>query len=111
MIEHGRQSTPTRAAGSVTISRSLRSEPHSLMIVEPDALVLFLLFLQHPDLLFEIIERLPEFLVEAISQTRHHPQPPVPFHSPERLIDWRAVGKSIRQTMAPVKEMKILTLG
>ena len=45
---------------------ALRGQPHPLMIVEQNAFVLFLLFLQDLDLLLEVLDRLPEFLVKAV---------------------------------------------
>jgi len=52
-------------------------QPSSLGFVEQNAFILLLLFLQDPDLLLEVVDGLPEFLVEATSQARYHRKPQV----------------------------------
>jgi len=71
-----------------------------LVVIQQDAFVLFLLFLQDPDLLFEVVEGFPEFLVNAVCQARHQRKPEVLFHSSERLMDPGVVGKRFRQATA-----------
>ena len=78
----------------------LRGQPHPLVVVKQDTFVLFLLFLQDPDLLLEVLDSLPEFLVQTISQTRHYRKPKMPFHSPQRLTGRGAAGKGCRQIVA-----------
>ena len=56
----------------------------------------FLLFLQDLDLLLEVVNSFPDFLVEAISETRYQCKPEVLFHSPDRLIDQGVAGKRFR---------------
>jgi len=62
-------------------------KPHPLLVVQQEALVLLLLFLQDPDLLFEVFDGFPAFFVGAIGQTRHKRKPEVLFHSSARLTD------------------------
>jgi len=81
------------------------------MIVQQDAFVLFLLFLQNPDLLSKVVDRLPELFVHAVCQACHDRKPQVLFHRPRRLMVGCAAGKGIRQMVAQVMEIKILALG
>ncbi len=74
--------------------------PDPLAIIQEDAFVLLLLFLQDPDLLLEVVDGLPEFLVETTSQIRHHRKPQRLFHSPWRLLGSRAAGKRFRHEVA-----------
>jgi hypothetical protein len=67
--------------------------------------------LHDPDLLLEIVDRLPEFLAEAMSQTRYYRQPQVSFHNPQRIMGQWAAGKGYRQIVSQVTTMKKLTLG
>ena len=59
----------------------------------------------------EVHDRLPEFLIQAVGQAGQHRKPQTSSHSPWRLTGCGLAGKRFRQTMAQVKEMKILTLG
>jgi len=70
------------------------------VIIQQDAFVLFLLFLQDPDLLLEVVDGFPEFFVNAVCQTCHDRKLQVLFHSPEKLMDQQAVGKGFRQVTA-----------
>jgi HsdM N-terminal domain len=54
---------------------SLCCQPDPLVVGQQDAFVLFLLLLQDPNLLFEVVDCLPEFLVDAIRQARHDRKP------------------------------------
>jgi len=72
---------------------------------------LFLLFLEDPDLLLEILDDLPEFPVDAIGQTGDECDPQLLFHSLERLMDRPSAGKCSRQGMMQVNPIEVLRLG
>jgi hypothetical protein len=73
------------------------------VVVQQNTFVLFLLLRQDPDLLLEVFDGFPEFLVDTVRQARHHRKPQIPFHSPAKLIGRWAAGKCFRQTVAQVK--------
>ena len=49
-----------------------------------------------PDLLLEVVNCLPQFLVNAVCQARYDRKPQVLFHSPQRLMDQDVAGKHFR---------------
>ena len=77
------------------------------MIVEQDAFVLFLLFLQDPHLLFEVVDRLPEPLIKAVRQAGQHRKPQMSSHSRQRLPGCGLAGKRFRSTMTQLQVMEI----
>ena len=78
----------------------LGGQPDPLAVIQKDAFVLFLLFLQDSDLLSEVVDGLPEFFVDAVCQARHDCKPEVLFHSPERLTGRWAAAKRFCQIAA-----------
>ncbi len=75
-------------------------QPDPPWVIQQDAFVFLLLFLQNSDLLFEVVEGLPELFVNAVSQACHECKPEVLFHGPDRLIDQGVAGKRFRRMAA-----------
>ena len=69
MTSAGRQGSPTATEEPASELFGLGCDADPLMIGEQYAIVLFLEFLEDSDLLFEILDGLPEFPVDAVGQT------------------------------------------
>ena len=71
----------------------LRGQTDPLKVVEQNAFVFFLLLLQDPDLLLELVDGFPGFLLNATCKTGDKCEPWSLFHSLERLMSGKTAGK------------------
>ena len=78
----------------------LGGQPDPLAIIQEDAFVLLLLFLQDADLLFEVVDGLPMLFVDAVCQACHERKPEVLFRGSQRLFDQRVASNRFRRGTA-----------